>query len=171
MSTLALQGNTAQARACYFDVINKWGAWASLPLSAGHNASPVFGARYSTPTVTAGGMISPTDGQVRCLWLVGNIHSADSRLHSQCYSTTGQPVCMHLPPFLPALLQAGLHLICCDVLYTKASVLALTGNICPPVFVDHTCPESVPFPPHVQLHLTHSRSLLVCIWLNCSHRD
>lgn len=70
-----LQGNTAQARACYFDVVNKWGAWASLPLSAGHNAGPVFGARYSTPTVTAGGMISPTEGQVRCLWLVCLCHT------------------------------------------------------------------------------------------------
>lgn len=66
------QGNTAQARACYFDVANKWGAWASLPLTAGHDASPVFGARYSTPAVTAGGMISPTEGSVKCLWLVSN---------------------------------------------------------------------------------------------------
>ena len=32
--------------------------------------SPVFGLRYSSPFVTAGGMLSPTDGRLHCLWLV-----------------------------------------------------------------------------------------------------
>ena len=65
-----LQGSVAQARACYFDVANKWGAFASVPLTAGHSVSPVFGVRYSSPLVTAGGMIRPTNSQLHCLWLV-----------------------------------------------------------------------------------------------------
>ena len=65
-----MQGNSAQARACYFDVANKWGAFASVPLTVGHSVSPVFGVRYSSPVVTAGGMISPTDSKMHCLWLV-----------------------------------------------------------------------------------------------------
>lgn len=32
--------------------------------------SPIFGLRYSTPLVTAGGMVSPTEGKLHCLWLV-----------------------------------------------------------------------------------------------------
>lgn len=64
------QGNVAQARACYFDVANKWGAFGSIPLTAGHSMSPVFGLRYSSPVVTAGGMLSPTEGKLHCLWLV-----------------------------------------------------------------------------------------------------
>lgn len=64
------QGNVAQARACYFDVANKWGAFGSIPLTAGHSMSPVFGLRYSSPLVTAGSMLSPTEGKLHCLWLV-----------------------------------------------------------------------------------------------------
>ena len=67
---LIWQGTIAQARACYFDVVNKWGAFGSVPLTAGHSMSPVFGLRYSTPLVTAGGMLSPTEGKLHSLWLV-----------------------------------------------------------------------------------------------------
>ena len=83
------QGSTAQARACYFDPVNKWGAWANVPL-AGYSQGPLFGLRYSTPAITAGGMVHPTQGKVDCLWLVRttDIGQAMLRLPKQAHFQT-----------------------------------------------------------------------------------
>ena len=89
MHGVNIQGNAAQARACYFDVANKWGAFASMPLTAGHSVSPVFGVRYSSPLLTAGGMVSPTDSKVHCLWLV-SLHPDCYLHHSECLKSSLQ---------------------------------------------------------------------------------
>lgn len=86
------QGNAAQARACYFDVANKWGAFASMPLTAGHSVSPVFGVRYSSPLLTAGGMVSPTDSKVHCLWLAGRSNGFTAGLQFRPHGPMSQPL-------------------------------------------------------------------------------
>ncbi|DBA96333.1 hypothetical protein WJX82_004926 [Trebouxia sp. C0006] len=86
------QGNSAQARACYFDVANKWGAFASVPLTVGHSVSPVFGVRYSSPIVTAGGMISPTDSKMHCLWLAGRSNGFTAGIQFRPHGPMTQPL-------------------------------------------------------------------------------
>ena len=48
--------------------------------------SPVFGLRYSSPLVTGGGMLSPTDGRLHCLWLVSCPTSWNKRRVAYVYA-------------------------------------------------------------------------------------
>ncbi|KAL3162528.1 hypothetical protein ABBQ32_010183 [Trebouxia sp. C0010 RCD-2024] len=86
------QGNVAQARACYFDVANKWGAFGSIPLTAGHSMSPVFGLRYSSPLVTAGSMLSPTEGKLHCLWLAGRSNGFTAGVQLRPHGPLSKPL-------------------------------------------------------------------------------
>jgi hypothetical protein len=69
------KGGAAVARACYFDVQQGYGAFASIPLASrqGNAASPEpsLGLRYSSPEASVGVIGAPLSQRVSKVWAVG----------------------------------------------------------------------------------------------------